>query len=90
MLSFTRLFMKDKLKSKFISEIVWLIGVFLVAAAVEYAIIVLFNLHPIMSVKIQGLIVLVIVAYIIRMITRMSKEGMIFFEDDKSNETDQP
>lgn len=81
--------MKNQLKSKFISEIIWLLGILLTAAAVEYAIILLFNLHPILNVKIQGLIGLVIIAYIIRMVTRMGKEGIISFEDDNDNGTGQ-
>jgi hypothetical protein len=39
-------------------------------------------LHPILSVKIQGFIGLVIIAYGIRMIARMSKKGMIALVDD--------
>lgn len=54
-----------------ISELLWLTGLVLIAAAVEYAIIELFDLHPILSVKIQGLIGLTIIAYGIRMAARM-------------------
>lgn len=82
--------MKNQLKSKFISEIIWLLGILLTAAAVEYAIIMLFNLHPILSVKIQGLIGLVIIAYVIRMITRMGNDGLFSYEEDGDQQADQP
>ncbi len=74
--------MNSQLKGKLISELIWLLGIVLLSAAVEYAIIMLFNLHPILSVKIQGFIGLIIIAYIIRMITRMGQEGLITFDED--------
>ncbi len=74
--------MKSQLQSKLISEIIWLTGIIIVSAALEYAIILVFNLHPILSVKIQALIGLVIVAYVIRMFARMIKDGIISFDDE--------
>lgn len=75
--------MKNQLRKKLISELVWLLGIILVSAALEYAIIELFDLHPILSIKIQGFIGLVIIAYVIRMVTRMGKQGIISFDDDE-------
>lgn len=63
-------FMTKQLK-RILTELIWLAGLLIIAAAVEYAIIVLFDLHPILSVKIQGLIGLTIIAYAIRMAARM-------------------
>ena len=74
--------MNTQLQSKLVSEIIWLTGIIIVAAAFEYAIILVFDLHPILSVKIQALIGLVIVAYVIRMFARMIKEGIISFDDE--------
>lgn len=75
--------MKNQLRKKLISELVWLLGIILVSAALEYAIIELFDLHPILGIKIQGFIGLVIIAYVIRMVTRMGKQGIISFDDDE-------
>lgn len=71
-------------------EIVWLVGIVAVSAAVEYTIILLFDLHPILSVKVQALIGLIVIAYIIRMISRMGKQGLItFVDDDEETESDE-
>lgn len=78
--------MDKQLKGKLISELIWVVGIILISAAVEYAIIMLFNLHPMLSVKIQGFIGLIIIAYFIRMIARMGKEGLIIFDDDENKE----
>lgn len=75
--------MNSQIKNKLITEFSWLLGIIIVSAALEYAIIVFFNLHPILSLKIQGFIGLVVIAYIIRMIARMGKQGVIVFDDDE-------
>lgn len=77
--------MSPKLKNRIIYEFIWLVGIILISALVEYAIIELFDLHPILSVKVQGFIGLVIIAYGIRMIARMGKKGMIELVDDDEN-----
>jgi hypothetical protein len=69
-------------KSKVISEITWLVGIIIASAGVEYTIISIFDLHPILSVKIQGFIGLVIIAYGIRMLARLGQEGIIPLVDD--------
>lgn len=74
--------MSGNLKNKVLYEVAWLLGIISVSAVIEYAIIELFDLHPILSVKIQGFIGLVIIAYGIRMIGRMAKKGMIKLVDD--------
>ncbi|MDZ7690570.1 MAG: hypothetical protein U5K69_05450 [Balneolaceae bacterium] len=63
--------MKDDLKSKLITESIWLAGLLLISAAIEYVILMVFDLHPVLSVKIQGLIGLLIIGYIIRMAARL-------------------
>lgn len=63
--------MKNGLRSKIITESVWLFTLLLLSALAEYAIIILFDLHPVLSVKIQGLIGLLIVGYGIRMVARL-------------------
>lgn len=80
--------MNSQLKGKLISELIWLLGIILISAAVEYAVILLFDLHPILNVKIQGLIGLVIIAYIIRMVTRMGQDGLITFDEDNNDRID--
>ena len=81
--------MTGDLKSKLISELIWLVSIVAVSALIEYAVIMIFDLHPILSVKIQALIGLVVVAYGIRMISRMGEEGMIpLIEDDEQVKKD--
>ncbi|WP_138432130.1 hypothetical protein [Fodinibius saliphilus] len=75
-------YMDSQFKSRFISEFIWLIGIVIISGAVEYLIIAFFDLHPVLSVKVQGFIGLVVIAYVIRMITRMGDEGLITFEDE--------
>lgn len=77
--------MTRKLKDRIIYEFIWLFGIIVISAGIEYAIIELFDLHPILGVKIQGFIGLVIIAYGIRMIARMSQKGMIALVDDDEN-----
>lgn len=74
--------MTYQLKNKILVELAWLFGIVAVSAGIEYSIIMLFDLHPILSLKIQGLIGLVVIAYVIRMITRMGNQGLISFEDE--------
>ncbi len=49
----------------------WLLAILVMSALAEYAIIMIFDLHPILSVKIQGIIGLIIFGYGIRMISRL-------------------
>ena len=79
--------MDSQIKNKIITEFSWLLGIIIASVALEYAIIAFFNLHPILSVKIQGFIGLVVIAYIIRMIARMGKEGLFIFEDDEKKQS---
>ncbi len=65
--------MKKRLRNTVITESVWLLGLLLVAAIVEYAIIDLFDLHPVLNVKIQGFIGLLLIGYSIRMGARLWK-----------------
>lgn len=82
--------MSPKLKNRIIYEFIWLVGIILTSAVVEYVIIEFFDLHPILSVKIQGFIGLVIISYGIRMIARMGKQGIIKLveEDENTSITD--
>lgn len=63
--------MESGLKKKIIYELLWLALLLILSAAAEYAIIVIFDLHPVLSVKIQGIIGLLIFGYGIRMVTRL-------------------
>jgi hypothetical protein len=80
--------MDSQTKNKLITEFAWLLGIILVSAALEYAIIAFFNLHPILSVKIQGFIGLVVIAYIIRMVARIGEQGIILFDDEEQDQPD--
>lgn len=80
--------MDSQTKNKLITEFAWLLGIILVSAALEYAMIVFFNLHPILSVKIQGFIGLVVIAYIIRMVARIGEQGIILFDDEEQDQPD--
>ncbi len=87
--------MTYQLKNKILVELAWLFGIVAVSAAIEYSIIMLFDLHPILSLKIQALIGLVVIAYVIRMISRMGNQGLITFVDEdeeteKSEQQSQP
>lgn len=64
--------MNRQLRNKVILEFVWLAGLLLISAVLEYVIILLFDLHPILSVKIQVLIGLTILGYGVRMAARMA------------------
>lgn len=71
-----------------IKELVWLSLVFVVSfliemLLIEMLIIGLINLHPVVGVKIQGLIGLLIIAYIIRMFSRIRD----FFNSDSDPTT---
>ncbi|NGP89802.1 hypothetical protein [Fodinibius halophilus] len=77
--------MNTQLKSKLITELVWLVGIVIASAAVEYIIIVLFDLHPIFSVKAQGFIGLMVIAYGIRMMGRLGKEANLFADSEDEN-----
>lgn len=65
--------MKKSLRNIVIVEAVWLAGLVLTAAVVEYGIIKLFDLHPVLNVKIQGFIGLLLIGYSIRMGSRLWK-----------------
>lgn len=53
------------------SEALWLGAIVLAAWVVEYAIILLLELDPVLSVKIQGFIGLLVIGYLIRMSARL-------------------
>lgn len=63
--------MKKGNRNKIISEALWLLAILTVSAVIEYSIIEIFDLHPILSVKLQGLIGLLVIGYSIRMATRL-------------------
>lgn len=63
--------MESGLKKKIIYELLWLAVLLIISAAAEYAIIMIFDLHPVLSVKIQGIIGLLIFGYGIRMVARL-------------------
>lgn len=53
------------------NELLWLAGFVILAGAVEYAIILLMDLDPVLSVKVQGFIGLLVIGYLIRMSARL-------------------
>lgn len=59
------------MRKKFIYEILWLSALILLSAVMEYLIIVIFNLHPALGVKIQGIIGLLLFGYSVRMVARL-------------------
>jgi cadmium resistance protein CadD (predicted permease) len=56
-----------------IKELMWLIAIIGISALVEFAIIEAFDLHAVLSIKLQGLIGLIIIGYGIRMVARLWK-----------------
>lgn len=83
--------MENTVRKKILYEILWLVALIAVSALAEYAVIIFFDLHPVVSVKIQGLLGLIVFGYLIRMISRMIKKGVIKFDDDQddySNKSD--
>ena len=58
-------------KFNILKEFVWLIAILGIAALIEFAIIETLNLHPVLSIKIQGLIGLMLIGYSIRMFSRI-------------------
>lgn len=74
--------MKNALKRKIFYELLWLVVLIVISALAEYAVITFFDLHPVVSVKIQGLLGLIVFGYLIRMISRMIKKGVIKFDDE--------
>lgn len=75
--------MDSQIKNKLVTEIFWLSGIIMVLAALEYVIIVFFDFYAVFSLHIQVFIGLVIIAYIIRMIARMGKQGLSYLMMNK-------
>lgn len=63
---------KNGLKILF-KELIWLTVIIGISALLEFAIIEIFDLHSVLSIKLQGLIGLVIIGYGIRMGGRLWK-----------------
>jgi cadmium resistance protein CadD (predicted permease) len=56
-----------------LKELIWLIAIIGLSALIEFIIIDTFDLHPVLSIKLQGLIGLIIIGYGIRMAARLWK-----------------
>lgn len=80
--------MKSKLKRILIYEFSWLLALIAISAIAEYAIIVIFDLHPVLSVKIQGVIGLLIFGYLIRMVARLLGSFKEWIEPDESTQNE--
>ncbi len=81
--------MNEQLRSKLISEFLWFIGLLSISAAIEYIAISVFDLHPMLGVKIQGIIGLTIIGYGIRLVARVIGETRKTSQDkdaDKANQ----
>ncbi|MBD3616876.1 MAG: hypothetical protein HUJ22_09910 [Gracilimonas sp.] len=63
---------KDKIKV-ILKEVFWLIAIVGGSAFIEFVIIEMLDLHPVLSIKIQGLIGLMLIGYGIRMVFRLWK-----------------
>lgn len=63
--------MRKKLWDRLKKELAWLLVVGALAALLEYLLIEFMDLHPVLSVKVQGFIGLLIFGYCVRMITRL-------------------
>ena len=63
---------KEK-KDKIFLELAWLVGIIILAVIIEYAVLEYLNINPIISVKIQGLIGLLIIGYGMRASYRIWK-----------------
>jgi hypothetical protein len=80
--------MKSKLKRILGYELSWFLALLAISAAAEYAVIVLFDLHPILSVKIQGIIGLLIFGYLIRMVSRLLRSFKDWFEPEEAEQNE--
>jgi len=88
LLVLTRKTAMDKSAFKIIiEEMLWLIAIIGISALVEFAIIEAFDLHAVLSIKLQGLIGLIIIGYAIRMVARLWKT-FNSSEDPNSEETE--
>ncbi len=63
--------MNKELKHIIIKELLWLLGIMAVSAIIEVIIIMLLDLHPVLSVKIQGFIGLMVIGLTIRVAARI-------------------
>lgn len=70
-----------------IKELTWLFAIVVISALVEFVIIEFFDLHAVLSIKLQGLIGLIIIGYGIRMVARLWKTFNAT-EDINSEETE--
>ena len=70
-----------------LKELIWLLAIIGFSALIEFAIIETFNLHPVLSIKLQGLIGLIIIGYGIRMAARLWK-ALHSSEDLNSEDTE--
>lgn len=56
-----------------LKELIWLVVIIGISALIEFVIIENFDLHPVLSIKIQVLIGLIVIGYGIRMSARLWK-----------------
>lgn len=63
--------MREKLKKRIKREFFWLIGIGVLAALLEYLFIQILDIHPVFTLKIQGFIGLILIAYVVRMVARI-------------------
>jgi hypothetical protein len=63
--------MKKEFLNIILKEMLWLVAIVVVSSLIEFTIIELFELHPVLSIKIQALIGLMIFGYSIRMFARL-------------------
>lgn len=80
--------MEGGMKKKLVYELLWLLALILLSAVMEYAIIVIFDLHPALNVKMQGIIGLLIFGYGVRMVARLLSSYKISDTDQEDQNQD--
>ena len=76
--------MNKSVLKNLLKELIWLSAIIGISALIEFLIIEMFDLHPVLSIKLQGLIGLVIIGYAIRMGARLWKS--FHSSDDTTHE----
>jgi len=75
--------MKASTMQLIINELLWFLGIFVVAVIAEYAIFEIFDINPILSVKVQGLLGLLFIGYVLSAAYRIWKS---FYQENRSSD----
>ncbi len=77
--------MNEQLRNRLVVELLWLIGLLIISTAVEYIVIFVFDLHPALTVKIQGIIGFTIIGYGFRHVAQFIGETQQSDDTDPDN-----